>query len=136
MRKEKKERLESLYNVFAQQRIYLTIEELEKIDEQISLDKYFELIEKIAKGYTKTEKRRKIYGDKTRGAFYKKKRYPRNRKPVQKLSKLSGRVVATYESVSLAAEVVAGDARFKGNIYNACEGKVSSYKGFKWAWAQ
>lgn len=136
MRKSRIDRLKSLYEVFSNEGVYLTMDELEKIDESISLDKYFEIINKIAKNYLNTEKRRRIYTSKERGAFYKQSRVKRERKAVHKCSKISGRIVATFESVSIAAQHIAGDTKFKGNISNCCNEKIPSYLGWKWVWAQ
>ena len=54
---------------------------------------------------------------------------------VKKCSKISGRILATYQSITLAAEVALGDKKFKTGICNAAAGRAKSYKGFVWEYA-
>jgi hypothetical protein len=63
---------------------------------------------------------------------HKKRTVKRNRIRINKCSKISGRVLATYESVTLAAKTALGNEKFKSGIVNCCAGRAKTYQGFIW----
>jgi hypothetical protein len=65
---------------------------------------------------------------------HKKRTVKRNRIRINKCSKISGRVLATYESVTLAAKTALGDEKFKSGIVNCAAGRAKSYQGFIWSY--
>jgi len=130
--KAKLSRLESHYEVFAHNGIYLTLKELEMIDMTLlALPEHISVLEKLDEmivGFNRAKHKNPELGYFYRGHI------SRVRKRIHRCTKISGRIVKSYESLQLAA-LDLGDIKMKSNISNCANGKIPSYKNWVWKWA-
>lgn len=123
-----KEQIKEVYNEFSRrERIYLKTEEIKFIiNKKASSGDFFT---DIVSEFKHMFKNKKEYSNPTRSDLFK-GRPKRNRKMIA-MKSIHGRVIKTFESLTLAAEYC-GNLKNKGNISNCCSGKSKSFNGYVW----